>query len=95
MGTHQIDKDLLKQILKQINGNVGKNEKLLPEVSIKGERHMWCYDIIQHKMVRVACAVKCYIMDDSIDERGRVLVYTLDNNVILVEESKIIYTGYD
>ncbi len=95
MRMHNVDKDILKSILNQIAGNARKNEELLPEVAIKGSGYIWCYDLIQKNMVRVVCESKCYILDATKDELGRILVYTINNDVILVEEDKIIYTGYD
>jgi len=95
MGTHDIDTSALKSVLNQIAGNVGKNETLLPEVGIKGKGYIWCYDVVQKKIVRVIRQTKCYILNDTIDDSGRILIYTLNNDVILIKESEIIYTGYD
>tara|TARA_Y100000310_G_scaffold139129_1_gene138341 strand:+ start:221 stop:508 length:288 start_codon:yes stop_codon:yes gene_type:complete len=95
MSTHEVDKDTLKQILNQIAGTVGKNTEPIPEVGIKGRGYIWCYDLLQKRMVRVACESKCYILDHTQDADGKILVYTPNNDVILIEESKILYTGYD
>jgi len=95
MSTHQVEKDVLKQILNQIAGTVHAEDELIPEVGLKGTGYIWCYDLLQKTMVRIPCESKCYILDSRRDADGNILVYTLNNDVILIEEDKILYIGYD
>ena len=36
--------DLVKQLIKQISGNLTEDDELIPEVAIKGSGEIWCYD---------------------------------------------------
>jgi hypothetical protein len=95
MGIHQLDKKLLKRIFNQISGKVEKEEELIPEIAIKGSGHIWCLDPSQNRIIRITRGIKCYILNETKDELNRFLVYTINNDVILIEEEELIYTGYD
>ena len=95
MGVHQVDKALIKRIFNQLSGKIEKGDTLVPEVAIKGAGYIWCYEITQKQIIRIARGVKCYILDPTKDDLERILVYTIANNVILIEEDELIYTGFD
>ena len=95
MGLYQIDKKLLKRIFNQISGEFKEDEELIPELTIKGTGYFWCFDPASNQMVRVIRGIKCYALSETKDEFNRILVYTTNNDVILIEEEEIIYTGYN
>jgi len=90
-----IDKTLLKNIFAQISGNVSEDTELIPELVIKGRGHLWGYDPTTRSVVRVARGIKCFVLDPTKDDLGRILVYTVANDVILIDEDELIYTGFD
>jgi len=95
MSSHAIDKDLLKRIFNQISGTPKDEDELVPEMAIQGSGYIWCYDPAARGVTRVARGIKCYIVDDTKDNLGRILVYTANNDAILIEEEELIYTGFD
>lgn len=95
MSSQRVDKKLLKRIFNQISGKIEADEDLVPEMIIKGAGYLWCLDPARHQMVRVARGIKCYILSEEKDEINRILVYTSNNDVILVEEEELILTGYN
>ena len=95
MSVHSVDKELLKQIFSQLSGKVSEEEPLIPELAIKGSGHIWCYDPVAKSIIRIARGIKCFAIDRTLDHLGRIMVYTIGNDVILIEEEEIIYTGFD
>jgi hypothetical protein len=95
MAMHNIQKERLKKIYNQISGLMTEDDEPLPEYAIKGTGYGWFYDPTQKVVIRVALGIKCYILDEEGDEEGRILVYTAGNDVILIEEDELIYTGFD
>ena len=96
MGTHTLNKALLKKILRQISGNIKKDHgKLILPVLIGGKGYIGCYDTVQRKIVMIRRGIICYILDEKKDELDRIMVYTINGEVILIEESEIIYAGYN
>jgi len=96
MSTHTLNKTLLKKIIKQITGNLPEDHgDLLPTVLIKGSGYIGCYDITQRNVAMIARGVVCYVLDEKKDELDRIMVYTINGEVILIEESEIIRVGYN
>ena len=52
-------------------------------------------DVIQRNVAMIARGVVCYVLDEKKDELDRIMVYTLNGEVILIEESEIIRVGYN
>ena len=95
MAMHSIDKALIKKIFNQLSGKAKEDEVLIPEVAIRGTGYMWCYEPTRKQMTRVSRGIKCYILDATLDHLDRIMVYTMGNDVILIEEEELIYTGFD
>jgi hypothetical protein len=94
MSTPKVNQKLLNQIFSQISGKFDEEEEPLPEIAIGGKGHLWCYDVTRKAMVRVRCGTRGFILSEETDEWGRILVYTMQNDVILIEPEKIYYMGY-
>jgi len=95
MGATYVNKELLKKIFSQIGGTLKEDEELVPEYAIRGHGYGWFYDPSQKSVVRVARGIKCYVLSAERDDLERILVYTASNDVILVTEDELIYTGFD
>ena len=96
MSTHTLNKSLLKKIIKQITGNLPEDHgELIPTALIKGTGYIGCYDITQKSVNLIARGIICYILDEKKDELDRIMVYTINGEVILIEESEIIHVGYN
>jgi hypothetical protein len=95
MHSHTVDKALIRRVFNQLSGKPSKEEELIPEVGIAGSGYIWCYEIVQKQIVRISRGIKGYILDHTLDNLNRILVYTAANDVILIEENEIIYTEFD
>jgi len=95
MGSHRIDKDVVKKIFNQLSGKVDEEDELIPEMAIAGTGYIWCYEPTARQVVRIARGIKCFVIDAALDDLGRIMVYTIANDVILIEEDELIYTGFD
>jgi hypothetical protein len=95
MGSHRIDKDVVKKIFNQLSGKVDEEDELIPEMAIAGNGYIWCYEPTARQVVRIARGIKCFVLDATLDDLGRIMVYTIANDVILIEEDELIYTGFD
>ena len=95
MGTHSVDKALLKQIFNQLSGKIDTESEPIPEMAIQGSGHMWCYDPSARSVIRIARGIKCFVLDSTLDDLNRIMVYTIANDVILIEEDELFYTGFD
>ena len=95
MGASYVNKELLKRIFNKMSGAIKEEDELVPEYAIKGQGYGWYYDPTHKSVTRVAKGIKCYVLSDEEDELGRILVYTASNDVILIEQEELIYTGFD
>ena len=95
MSVHTVDKALLDKIFNQLSGKVDEEDELIPEMAIAGNGYIWCYEPTARQVVRIARGIKCFVLDATLDDLGRIMVYTIANDVILIEEDELIYTGFD
>ena len=97
MTWNKIDKEKVKRIYKQIAGNITEDDgKLHPEIGIRGQTgYIWCYEPTLKQIIRIPRGIKCYILDHREDKLGRVMVYTVQNHVILIKEEELLFTGFD
>jgi metal-responsive CopG/Arc/MetJ family transcriptional regulator len=96
MTSHTLDKKLLKKIIKQINGKItDEHSELIPHMIIGGKDYIGCYDITQKRIIMIRRGIICYVLDEKKDELDRIMVYTINGDVILIEESEIIHMGYN
>jgi hypothetical protein len=57
--------DLIKQLIKQISGNLTEDDELIPEVAIKGSGEIWCYDPTGRTFKRIYRGVKAYVLREN------------------------------
>ncbi len=87
--------DLVKQLIKQISGNLTEDDELIPEVAIKGSGEIWCYDPTGRTFKRIYRGVKAYVLRENFDHYGRTLIYTQNGDMVCIEPDDLLHTGYD
>ncbi len=89
-------KSKLKDIIKQISGDIENmsGDLVVPRI-IKGEGILFCYQPSTREMVKVNRGTAAYIIDEKILQDGRVMVYTYEGHVVLIDERELIVIGFD
>ena len=85
----------VKQLMKQIAGNVTTEDELIPEVAIEGGGDLWCWDPANKMHKKIARGIKAFIIQENFDDLGRTLIYTLGGDMICIDPDELIHTGYD
>jgi|TARA_R100001163_G_C4912924_1_gene96490 hypothetical protein len=86
---------LIKQLLKQISGELTEEDELIPEVAIYGSGDLWCYDPVAKIHKKIYKGVKAFILYENYDNLGRTLIYTLGGDMVCIEPEMLLHTGYD
>ena len=81
--------DLIKQLIKQISGD------LTEQVAINGSGEIWCWDPINRIHKKIYRGLKAFIIYENYDHYNRTLIYTLNGDMVCIEPDKLIHTGYD
>ena len=92
---HTTNKELINKILLQLSGDAEDDAELIPPVLIKGAGYIWCYEATYKQIIRVKRGIKCYILDERKDDLNRIMVYTITNYIILIDENELIFTGFN
>tara|TARA_R100001509_G_C4735123_1_gene171252 strand:- start:231 stop:536 length:306 start_codon:yes stop_codon:yes gene_type:complete len=98
----KISDDLVERIklaAAQLNGRIPykKQEEidkieLIPEICIKGNGYIFCYQPDSKSFVKIERGQKAYI----IENRGDVfLIYTFDGFLVQIDKNEILETGFD
>ena len=87
--------ELVKQLIKQISGNVTEEDTLVPEIAIEGSGDIWCWDPLNKIHKKIYRGVKAFILYENYDNFGRTLIYTLNGDMVCIDPDEIIHTGYD
>ena len=85
----------VKQLIKQISGNLTEEDTLIPEVAIDGTGEMWCWDPANRMHKKIYRGVKAFIIQEDFDDFGRTLIYTLNGEMVCIEPEELLHTGYD
>ena len=86
----------IKKIIKQATGLITADDgELIPSAKIKGSGHIWCYCPIKNKFLRVPRGIQVYIVDDQEDEKGRIVVYTVLVDILLIDAEELSAAGFD
>ena len=59
--------DLVKQIIKQISGDLTEEDKLIPEVAIEGSGELWLWDPVGRIHRKIYRGVKAFILYENYD----------------------------
>ena len=95
MAKKQAPNDLVRQLLKQISGELTEKDTLIPEVAISGTGDMWCWDPANRIHKKIYRGIKAFIIQENFDDLGRTLIYTMVGDMVCVDPDDLIYTGYD
>jgi hypothetical protein len=87
--------ELVKQLIKQISGDLTEKDELIPEVAINGSGEIWCWDPINKIHKKIYRGLKAYILYENYDDFGRTLIYTLYGEMVCIEPEELLHTGYD
>jgi len=85
----------VKQLIKQISGNLTEEDVLIPEVAIDGAGEMWCWDPTTRMHKKIYRGIKAFIIQEDFDDFGRTLIYTLNGEMVCIEPEELLHTGYD
>jgi len=86
----------LKTILKQIAGKMSdEGDELIPPIVIKGKGEILCYSPTKKTFIKIHRGTKAYIVDDTIDENGRILIYTSSSHYVAIEKEEIEEIGFN
>jgi hypothetical protein len=85
----------LSQIARQITGKARSTDILVPEVAIKGTGYLLCFYPSGRRFIKVNRGIKAYIINGKKNEYGRVLIYTMQGDVVEIEPRELINTGFD
>lgn len=90
-------KEKVKIIIKQIAGSLEEDDELLPEIAIKSseKNYLYCYQPYERTFTKVIRGQKAFVIDDTIDDRDRILIYTLTGKIVRIDKDEILHTGYD
>jgi len=95
VGIDKSKTELVKQLIKQISGDVSEEDILIPELAIDGSGEIWCWDPITKLPKRLYRGVKVYVLQENFDHYGRTLIYTINGDMVCIEPEELLHTGYD
>jgi len=87
--------EFVKQLIKQISGDLTEEDSLIPEVAIDGSGDMWCWDPSARMHKKIHRGIKAFIIQENFDDLGRTLIYTLNGEMVCIEPEELLHTGYD
>ena len=85
----------IKQLIKQISGELTEEDTLIPEVAIHGKGEIWCWEPANRIHKKIYRGVKAFILQENFDDFGRTLIYTLNGEMVCIEPEELLHTGYD
>ena len=89
-------KSKLKDIIKQISGDIeNMNGDLVLPLIVRGQGMLFCYQPSTREMVKINRGTAVYIIDKESFEDERVLVYTYEGHVVLIDTKELIPIGFD
>jgi hypothetical protein len=96
MSWETIDEKRVKTILKQIAGKLSEDDdELVPPVFIKGRGEIWCYAPTKRSFVKISRNTKAYIVDETPDEMGRVLIYADNGHFVAIDMDELEEVGFN
>ena len=87
-------KELIKKILKQLNGEPLPDEELEPEYSLGGVGHIYCYQPLDRTFVKINRGQKVFLVSE-VNEENRALVYTSCGRVVIIDYDELYFTEFD
>ena len=90
-------KKRIKQIVRQFSGTILEDEveELIPEYAILGTGHLFCFDPAKRIFIKINRGSKAFIVDEVINNAGRLLIYTFNGELVEIDPDELLYTGFD
>mgnify|MGYP003143488727 CR=1 FL=1 len=88
-------KDLVKQIINQLNGEPDEEIDLIPEYYIKGRGDVYCFQPSSKTYVKILRNQKVYVLDEKKDFINRILIYTNCGRIVEIDYDELEYLGFD
>jgi|TARA_B100000287_G_scaffold393029_1_gene405914 hypothetical protein len=90
----------IKLAVRQLNGTldyegVDRESQLIPEVAISGTGHIFCFSPGKKSFVKISRGIKGYIIKTVEGTLDKYLVYTWDGYLVEIDDSELIFTGFD
>ncbi len=87
---------LIKQIAKQLSGNVEpKDGDLVPHHCIKGAGYGYYHNYTDRSFVKIAKGTEVFLLAENFDYLGRSLVYSITHEILLIEPDELEYIGFN
>ncbi len=94
MAWENLDEERLKTIVRQLTGKITEKDTAVPQAMIKGSGELFCYCPSKRAFVMVQRGSMVYIIDNSTDNKGRILIY-YNYEVLAIEKHEVIEIGFD
>lgn len=87
-------KRLVKQIVRQLNGDVDENVELVPECILIGTGYTFCFQPSSKSFIKIYRNQKVYIIDE-VENKNKFLVYTSCGKLVHVDTKQIYFSDFD
>jgi len=90
-------KKRIKQIVRQFAGTILEDEveELIPEYAIMGTGYIFCFEPSKRCFVKISRGTKAFIVNETVNNAGRVLIYTFNGDLVEIDPDELLYTGFD
>jgi hypothetical protein len=90
-------KDRIRRIVKQFAGSVSEGDdfELVPQYGIKGSGDIHCFYPNKRIFIKIARGTKIFIIEEKVNEQGRVLIYTFNGEIVEIDPEELEYIGFD
>lgn len=88
MADIEYQKKLIRQIIKQLSGEVDEEVDLVPEYGIDGDGHMFCFQPSSRSFVKIYKNQNVYVLGE-LDEGKKLLIYTTCGKIVEIDTDKV------
>lgn len=81
-------KKLIRQIIKQLSGEVDEEVDLVPEYGINGDGYMFCFQPSSRSFVKIYKNQNVYVLGE-LDEGKKLLIYTTCGKIVEIDTDKV------
>tara|TARA_R100001591_G_C4294432_1_gene168663 strand:+ start:232 stop:516 length:285 start_codon:yes stop_codon:yes gene_type:complete len=81
-------KKLIRQIIKQLSGEVDEDIDLVPEYGIEGTGHMFCFQPSTRSFVKIYKNQNIYVLGE-LNEGKKLLIYTTCGKIVEIDTDKV------
>ncbi|MHA1940742.1 MAG: hypothetical protein ACW97P_03325 [Candidatus Hodarchaeales archaeon] len=85
---------LIDQIIRQLNGDIDEDDKLVTECGILGVGYLFCYQPSTRSFVRIYKQQKVFILGH-VEGKNKFLIYTSCGRIVEIDTDKIYTTNFD